>query len=909
MAISTVDKGVFIEVNESFLNAFGYTRKEVIEKSVFDLNIWATPQERTFMVNILKENISLYNYEAEFLKKDGEKRIGLLSLELIPYEGIDCILISASDITSQKKADAKVHENFFFLQQLLDSIPNPIFYKNIEGKYIGFNIAFEKFCGFSKDEIIGKLTHQIMELKAADEFLKMDDIVLNAKSPITIKIKIPYYNISEIDIMVSKAPYYNINNELSGIVGVISDITERETIKRALSLSEEKYKNLIEDISDVVYEANLEGVFIYISPAIETILGFKPDEVTGKVVNDFIFPEDLSIGIAYFQDAISGIPNNVQIRCVKKSGEIIWAQVFISPMIVNGEITGVRGVLTDISELKRIQEGLLSSQRRLMDIIEFLPDPTFVIDKDKKVVAWNHALEEMTGYKKGQMIGKGSFEYALPFYGIRRPVLIDYITGDSLDHQALNQYNNIQWDKNTLVAEAFIQKFNNGKGIYLLAKASPLYDVDGNIAGGIEALRDITDRKIAEIALIESERKFRSIVEQSADGIALCNEKGFVLEWNKSAEEITGLPRNTVLGRLLLDFHEKLIKHDDKTAIKIEKIKNDLTKYFNTGKAPWINKLIEHEIITTDNQIKKIQTILFPIKTSFGFMSCAITRDITKLRDTEQKAEIQQQQLVQASKMSALGILVSGVAHEINNPNQYIMTNITILNNLWKTIEPIIEKYVMENEDFSIMNTSYENIREKIPSLFSGIHEGSDRIKYIVQELRDFARKESSVLNEDVDMNEVVKSSGILVANMIKKSTDNFFSNLDENIPKIKGNYRRLEQVVINLVQNSCQALKDKSKMISIETAFNKINNTVILKISDEGEGISKDNLNHITDPFFTTKRDTGGTGLGLSISSTIITEHGGTMVFDSTPQIGTVVTITLPVKGYIEKRKKNIES
>jgi polar amino acid transport system substrate-binding protein len=252
---------------------------------------------------------------------------------------------------------------------------------------------------------------------------------------------------------------------------------------------------------------------------------------------------------------------------------------------------------------------------------------------------------------------------------------------------------------------------------------------------------------------------------------------------------------------------------------------------------------------------------------------------------------------MQASKMVALGTLVSGVAHEINNPNNFIMLNTPLLRDAWESALPILEAYYRENGDFILGGMKYTEVRENIPRLFSGLLDGAERIKGIVEELRSYARKDTFDLTQSVEINAVIESAVLLLSNMIEKSTDHFSVEFGKDLPQLKGNFQRLEQVIINLIQNACQALPDPSKKISVSTGCDETRSNIIVRIQDEGVGIPSKDVTHITDPFFTTKRNSGGVGLGLSISSMIIEEHGGRMTFTSLPGKGTTAQILVPIE------------
>jgi C4-dicarboxylate-specific signal transduction histidine kinase len=263
---------------------------------------------------------------------------------------------------------------------------------------------------------------------------------------------------------------------------------------------------------------------------------------------------------------------------------------------------------------------------------------------------------------------------------------------------------------------------------------------------------------------------------------------------------------------------------------------------------------------------------------------------------------------MQASKMVELGTLVSGVAHEINNPNNFIMLNAPLLVDSWRAAKPILEEYYKENGDFLLGGMMYSEMRENIPKLFSGILEGSERIKQIVADLKDYVRPDTSDLTQPVDLNTVVQSALSLLSNMVRKSTDRFSLDLEKSLPLVKGNFQRLEQVVINLVQNAFQALPDRTKAVRVSTRWDPANDRVVLQVQDEGVGIPPENIPRITDPFFSTKHDSGGVGLGLAISSRIIKEQGGTMRFTSEPGTGTIAEVLLPVNRIIKPGKEVIQ-
>jgi polar amino acid transport system substrate-binding protein len=258
-------------------------------------------------------------------------------------------------------------------------------------------------------------------------------------------------------------------------------------------------------------------------------------------------------------------------------------------------------------------------------------------------------------------------------------------------------------------------------------------------------------------------------------------------------------------------------------------------------------------------------------------------------------AEARQQELIQSDKLASLGILVSGVAHEINNPTGLILYDLPILQSAYRVAEDEFERHYQEEGDFLIGGLHYSELREEIPRMFDEMLGGARRIRRIVDDLKDFARKDTSSLEEVADLNHVAQAAVRLVDNSIRKATIRFRASYCEGPLPFRGNAQRIEQVVVNLVLNACQALRRPEDSISLSTHRDLRTGDLKLIVEDEGVGIALEHLPHLMDPFFTTRREVGGTGLGLSVSAGIVKDHHGRLEFDSVQGERTTVTLILP--------------
>lgn len=320
----------------------------------------------------------------------------------------------------------------------------------------------------------------------------------------------------------------------------------------------------------------------------------------------------------------------------------------------------------------------------------------------------------------------------------------------------------------------------------------------------------------------------------------------------------------------------------------------------------WLG-VLEPEGLALGKVIKLAALVLTPLVLVLGGMAfwsrslhrqvalrtADLTREIAERTAAEEELRRNQQQLVQADKMAALGILVSGVAHEINNPNGLILLNMPILKDVCNDALATLEQ---QQSQVELGGLSFNRVKSELPLMLDEMQDGARRIKRIVEDLKDFARQDDAALMEPLSLNQVVKAAVRLVDRSLRTATNRFEAEYTEPLPPVLGNSQRIEQVLVNLLLNACQALTDQNRGIFLRSFNDPDNNHIGVLVRDEGCGIAPEHLDRLTDPFFTTKRESGGTGLGLSVSAGIVKEHGGQLLFSSPPGQGTTVTLLLPI-------------
>ncbi|MDA8427053.1 MAG: ATP-binding protein [Treponema sp.] len=270
-------------------------------------------------------------------------------------------------------------------------------------------------------------------------------------------------------------------------------------------------------------------------------------------------------------------------------------------------------------------------------------------------------------------------------------------------------------------------------------------------------------------------------------------------------------------------------------------------------------------------------------------------QDITQRREAEREASRNQRLLIQSEKLASIGALVAGVAHEISNPNHTIRLNASVLADIWNSGRPVLQAAMVERGGGLLGGLEYAAAIETAPRLFRGIENASGHIARIVGGLRDFSRPDDEKSPERAELNEVVAAALSILQPFIRESTERFRFVRSPAPLVARGKFYRLEQVVINLVQNACQALTDPSQSVVVAIARAEGDAFIGLEVRDEGRGMSEEVLGRIRDPFFTTKSGQGGLGLGVSISAAIVEECGGRLEYRSTPGAGTTARLLLP--------------
>ncbi|MBD1930958.1 MULTISPECIES: PAS domain-containing sensor histidine kinase [Cyanophyceae] len=745
-----------------------------------------------------------------------------------------------------------------------------------------------------------------------------------------------------------------------------AEVAERKQTEIALRESEERYRRIIETSLEGVWIIDSNNKTSFVNPRMAEMLGYSAQEMQDKPLFDFMDDEGKAIASANVERRRQGIKENHDFKFTRKDGSPMWAIVSTKPILDSqGEYLGTLGMITDITERKATEDALRSSEQRYQILAKLSPVVIFRTDARGNSVYANQQWREITGLTKEGTLGDGWIKALHP--DDRDRVYSQW-------HQAVTDNLPFQSEFRLIRADGLVT--------WVLAQAAAEIGSEG-LKSYIGTMTNINQSKAAEEALRQSEVRLRekanreNLLNRITTQIRNTLNLDTVLE--TTVQEIRSLLQIERCG-FAWYYHDR--EEPGWEVIKEDRLPDlpDSRGYYPAAVVGLIaEKLLDLEILRMDDVYKESDRVwqelmrslnyasilVLPIQTLSGTIGviicsnstprawsdaevellCAVTDNLaiainqaelyaatrtaarqfqeqaTKLEQTLYELQQTQAQLVQTEKMSSLGQLVAGIAHEINNPVNFIYGNLIHTDNYIQDLLNLLHLYnknypnpTAEIRD-EIEAIDVDFLIEDLPKMLSSMKVGAERIRQIILSLRNFSRLDEAEMKA-VDIHEGIDSTLLILQNRLKAKTDYPGIQLIKeygNLPQVECYAGQLNQVFMNLIANAIDALeletcdlalgagKDSSQSpiptIRISTKVQN-NNQVVIRIADNGTGMTQAMKQQLFNPFFTTKPVGKGTGLGLSISYQIIVEkHGGELNCISAPGKGTEFAIKIPIR------------
>jgi PAS domain S-box-containing protein len=573
------DPGNFRYINRSFSRVFGYDLGDFKTGRQWFLLIFPEPEYRKRAISQWKSDMAAFFEQGtvprEFVvqSKDGTRKNVIFRAMLLSNKE-KCII--CEDVTDFRESE-KVKK---LLSCIVSSSYDAIIGKKIDGTIISWNRAAEEMYGYSHDDILGKNISLIVPYERREELDHILNRISSGQGISNLETKRVKKDGHPIDVSVTISPIIDDTGMVIGASTISRDISSRKW-EAQLRESEDRYRTLVDTIPTGLYRSTGDptGKFIWANISLLKILGFPSLEKLQQIeiADLFTEPEGRRKLLDYLKKA--GFVREKEVSLKRADGNIIVVSVTAEAKIDQaGNIEQIKGIVQDITDQKQTTSQLQMLQHELLDIIEFLPDPAFVIDRDHRVIAWNSAIEQMTGFNKTEILGHKDFSHAIPFYGSSRLTLIDLI--DESDDVIKKNYPQMKREGRSLLSEVFVPSLHSGQGAYLWAKASPLYDDGGRRIGAIEVIRDIS--KVKEL---------QELLKNTKDGFISETLKKISMPGTIEGDQLrqTKIQTPGVLSLLYLSNALKMA-HDSITILDL------------SGRCIWINDMFARTISSKKNE-------------------------------------------------------------------------------------------------------------------------------------------------------------------------------------------------------------------------------------------------------------------------------------------------------------------
>jgi PAS domain S-box-containing protein len=478
--------------------ALGYKPEELIGKKALKLNL-IQPDERDRMaveINAILAGENAGPTIYTMIAKNGSPRIAeIVSTPLVRNGTVIGFTGIARDVTEKKKIQDELRRSEEKYRSIIETMDSGYYEVDLKGTMTFFNPALMAFLGYEKAELTGLQYSAFMDEEESRRVFQIFNKVYRTGMPSgDFYWRFIRKNKEKAYSAASAYPVRNDRGTIIGFSGTVRDITVLKDIEVALREREETFRALAENSPDVIMRFDRDHRHLYVNPAAGRQTGIPPEAYVGKTHQDLGFPDDLVITCDEAINEVfgTGQPHRIEFMLSDR----VWIDWLLVPEFdLQGEVKAVLASARDITGHKKSEDTLRESERRLANIIDFLPDATFVVDKEGRVITWNRSMEEMAGVKSEEMIGKGDYEHAIPFYGEKRPILVDLAL--TPDEEIERKYLCISREGDRIFGE-FCMPNLKGRETFLWGTAAPLRDSEGRVVGAIESIRDITDRKKAE---------------------------------------------------------------------------------------------------------------------------------------------------------------------------------------------------------------------------------------------------------------------------------------------------------------------------------------------------------------------------------------------------------------------------
>ncbi len=759
-------------------------------------------------------------------------------------------------VIERQRAAQAIRESEQQLQSITDNTSTVIYIKDIQGRFLLINRRFEEIFKMSCEQVIGKTNQEIFPKELADQFYANDRMVIDHQGPIEFEEVALHADDGQLHTYLSvKFPLYDAQGGVYAVCGISTEITERKKSEQALRDSEQRYRALYDDNPSMFFTVDGEGKVISVNRFGASQLGYTPCELIGESVYGVVLEEDWPIVRAHLAKCIKspGQIDQWEFRKVRKDGCVIWVREAGRAIPTDSGESVILIVCEDITQNKHIEqerEQLLvretaaraeaeSAKQRVVNILERVGDAFVALDKNWCYTYVNEKAARTLNRRPKDLIGKHIWT-EFP-EGVGQPFYYAYQSAVMRQTAVQIEEYYEPWD---MWFENRVYPSDEGLSIFF---------------------QDITQRKKSEQALRDSEQRFKSLFDHAAVGIAHVDMDGRFIRVNPEFCKTLGYTQQEMLELTFFD-----VTHPDDIATSRVRMNKLISGPPQTVTA-------EKRYVAKNGSViwGNLTTAIVDPEGDNSRYLVSVIQDITERKRAQEQARQRQAELAHVTRMSTIGELASGLAHEINQPLAAISNYVQVC------IDEI--------------RSDAKNPNEMVETLSRATAQ-CHRASQIIARLRHFIAKREP-RRDKIDVNKLVREVVSLVEAELRSSKVKVDLDLHEPLESVHADSVQIEQVIMNLVKNGLEAMDNGSadkRRLMIQT-FPVDRDAIKVTVKDTGHGLSKGEAGQVFEPFFTTKSE--GMGMGLSISRTIIEAHGGRVTGTANPDQGATFEFVLPTK------------
>ncbi len=843
MCLMDLDGGI-TRTNNKMCEILGYDKKELERMTVNDIthpeDLAASPR---FIKQAASGGIDHSQFEKRYVHKQGHIVWGQVSISLVKdINGDPLYFIShIQDITERKLAEEALRQSEERFRMIFEAGPLGMAFLSPQDEFLDVNDAFCRMIGYSKEELIGLNYLDITHLNDLDASKESARKLLSGELPYLQQEK-RYVTKDGRTLWINLTGSFvrdNMGKPLYKLT-MIEDITKRKEGDEALKESENRFRSITENAADFIFIKDEARRYIFVNRSMRDLLRLDEREVLGKTPEEVFGAEQGRVVSEVDSRSFSGETVN-ETRSLSIGDKKFFFNTIQAPLSVkDGKVVSIMGIVRDVSEIMRAEEKLRESEARYRSVFENAGTATLIIEEDNTISMANPEFEKLSGYPREDVEGKMAWT--------------DFVAPE--DRERMMKYHVERRKKNGRAPNEYEFLFLDRDG-----NAKHIYNKVGMIPGtkkSVASHTDVTMRKLAE----EERVRLNTAIEQAAETILITDTSGSIQYVNPAFEHVTGYARGDAIGE-----NPRILKSGKHSKAFYE----DLWQTLNDGRT-WSGHFINRK---KDGILYEEEATISPVLDSSGKIInyVAVKRDVTN----EVRLE---EQFRQAQKMEAVGTLAGGIAHDFNNLLQAIMGYTQMLMMSKERGDPELGK-------------------------LGEIEKASQRARVLTQQLLAFSRKVESELRP-VDLNREVLQVEKLLTRIIPKMIG-IELHLEKDLGAIQADPAQIEQIIMNLGVNARDAMPEGGRLIFetgnviLDEGYCKIHlgavpgEYVLLTISDTGHGMEKETLEHIFEPFYTTKETGKGTGLGLSMVYGIVKSHGGHIMCYSEQGKGTTFKVFFP--------------